>query len=337
MNILTKNLLDKICKAYQIGELLGEPLALSGGLLHSTWKIKTETGFYVIKKLNPAVSAQKDRYRLSEKIGEIFSKSISAIPALKQKGDFIFSDENESFLVFPYKNASILTQQSITAEQVKKIATALSNIHRTHIAILNPPAVELFSRDVSCWRTAYEALQNKAPLVAENLLEKVSVLEDIHREHINLLPILQNNLVISHRDFDPKNVLWDEAKQYYLIDWESAGLINKTKDLMATAIYWSFDEKYQVNVDYFFLFLETYSKNGGSIEKNEIKAGFYGFLADWLNWLDFNISRMLNNPRESAEFSLGAYETQNTLKAIKILLSQEQIIIEKAFNPTHVQ
>ena len=50
--------------------------------------------------------------------------------------------------------------------------------------------------------------------------------------------MLSTTTVISHRDLDPKNVMWNYNKPV-LIDWESAGYINPMQDLIETAIYWS--------------------------------------------------------------------------------------------------
>lgn len=49
-------------------------------------------------------------------------------------------------------------------------------------------------------------------------------------------------MVISHRDLDSKNVMWNQYNPV-LIDWESAGYINPMQDLIETAIYWSKNEK----------------------------------------------------------------------------------------------
>lgn len=43
--------------------------------------------------------------------------------------------------------------------------------------------------------------------------------------------------VISHRDLDPKNVMWDGMNPY-LIDWEAAGPVNPYQEFLEVALYW---------------------------------------------------------------------------------------------------
>ncbi|MFS1511599.1 phosphotransferase [Chengkuizengella sp. SCS-71B] len=57
----------------------------------------------------------------------------------------------------------------------------------------------------------------------------------------NAAKLLASNTVISHRDLDSKNVMWNQDNPV-LIDWESAGYINPMQDLIETAIYWSENE-----------------------------------------------------------------------------------------------
>ena len=83
--------------------------------------------------------------------------------------------------------------------------------------------------------------------MADNLELTYPIIKTTYQQYESHIPTLRKNLVISHRDCHPKNMLWDSQGQYFLIDWESAGLINKTKDTIATAIYWSLNADYSIN------------------------------------------------------------------------------------------
>ena len=48
--------------------------------------------------------------------------------------------------------------------------------------------------------------------------------------------------VISHRDLDPKNVLW-QGMQPCIIDWEAAGYVNPWQELIELLNYWADDEE----------------------------------------------------------------------------------------------
>jgi hypothetical protein len=46
---------NKLCDILQLGEIVGVPEAISGGLLHRMYAIETTEGKYAIKALNPQI------------------------------------------------------------------------------------------------------------------------------------------------------------------------------------------------------------------------------------------------------------------------------------------
>src|SRR3990167_4487864 len=287
-------LIDKACEAYQIGRRLSEPIPCVGGLLHRVYQFDTSKCQFVIKFLNPAICSRPsylDRYRITECIAGELSKHTSVINAMLYQNNPFFIFNDETVMVFSYVKGKPLMQNKIRPYHVKQIAHALS-----------------------------KQLQNCFPML-EFILKNISKHEGI----------LKNNLVISHRDCDPKNVLWDADDHFYIIDWESAGLINKKKDVIATAIYWSLDDSFKINLDHLSVFLKAYQEeNPNVICRDEIEAGFYGFMGDWLGWLEFNLLRIQNNSESSEEYSLGVTEASKTLSAIPVLLTQLPEIISES-------
>ena len=73
------------------------------------------------------------------------------------------------------------------------------------------------------------ALQTCIPVVAALELQGKQVQE-----------VLSQNLVISHRDLDPKNVLW-HGEEALVIDWEAAGYVNPYQELLEVINYWADD------------------------------------------------------------------------------------------------
>lgn len=71
--------------------------------------------------------------------------------------------------------------------------------------------------------------------------------------------------------------------------------------------------------------------NNGIIQQDETKAGLYGLLGDWITWLDFNISRIINNPENSEEFEFGMKEASNTLSALPIVSEQFPTLIKTIY------
>lgn len=49
------NDMKELFNKYRIGNIIGEPTRISGGLMHKMFKVTTETNVYAIKWLNPSV------------------------------------------------------------------------------------------------------------------------------------------------------------------------------------------------------------------------------------------------------------------------------------------
>lgn len=318
-------LFEAICQTYDLGECLSPPLLCSGGLSHLVSELETTRGHYIVKHLNPAIINNPqiaERYRVTETIAQALQKYISAICAIKNNNDVLFIFAEHTIMLFPYVQAKILKQNKLTLHHVEKIAESLADIHLANIKIEDAPPAELRPVKQNC-----ETKKSLHAIVEGKLRQAEAIITDIENKNQQAQSILANNLVISHRDYDPKNVLWDHNHQYYIIDWEAAGLINKTKDLVATALYWSMDNQHIVNPQYLAKFILTYQKKSCFIDVNELEAGFYGLLGDWLGWLEFNLSRLANSPIGSANHQLGKKEALKTIKALISLSKQFPDII----------
>lgn len=331
---ISKALIDNLCQTYQIGQLksTSQLASCSGGLLHRVYRFETTKDQFVLKVLNPDVITRQhrgERYRITERIArEIAKYHIPVISALLHDDDCLFTDGNETMMLFPYVQGKTLEQKAIKSHHVKTIADTLSQIHQANIKIDHAPEADLPNIDSlknkiqeTKIKSANDDIKNKLNM----LLPEIDIIaEKCHRYRF----ILQNNSVISHRDLDAKNVLWDTNNQHYIIDWESAGLINKTKDVLATAMYWSLDDQFKVNIPHLSTFISTYQQTLGIIHDDEIEAGLYGLLGDWLTWLDFNLSRVLNNLEINEEFLLGDNEVKKTSTALPFFHSQFPLIIK---------
>ena len=95
--------------------------------------------------------------------------------------------------------------------------------------------------------------------------------------------------VISHRDLDLPNVLWNNDNMPVIIDWETSGWVNPTLEVIDTAWNWSGGKDY-FDKNKYKLFLDTYLKEGGILDDYEI-----AFKADYkakLRWFEYNLKRI---------------------------------------------
>ncbi len=320
------NLAVLVANYFDLGEVKFKPVQVEGGFLHSTYKLLTSKGSYLLKILNPGLVKEQgklDRFRKSQEISVELKNCINSVPALRINDNPLFSNENFVCMVFPFINAEVIDQSDITTEYCKKMAGSLATIHDVNINIVDPPKDKVAFKSIEYWQELINKVGEKAKDIAERLslimldIEKIITKLAQHQEY------LKSNMIISHRDLDPKNVLWGSNMEHYIIDWETAGLINKAKDFVSTAVYWSLNPNYTINGEH----LEAFSSQYFALTSNrfnpiEVEAGFYGLLGDWLDWLDFNINRILNNQSDSKEYQLGIEGSQLTIFALPILKNE---------------
>ncbi|MBU3103958.1 aminoglycoside phosphotransferase family protein [Clostridium gasigenes] len=123
-------------------------------------------------------------------------------------------------------------------------------------------------------------------------------------------------MVISHRDLDSKNVMWSKDKPI-IIDWESAGYTNPIQELTETAIYWSENEKGNIDKERFFAFIGGYKKRYGTVKANWETVLVNGFLGK-LGWLEYNLKRSLGiECTDEEEQQVGIDQVIGTISTIR--------------------
>ena len=130
---------EKLCSVLQLGEIVGEPEAITGGFLHRMYAIETTQGKYAIKALNPKIMLRPvamQHFMDSERIVNIASKNIPALPAKKFNGTFMQEIDNQFYLVFDWVDGKSLKPNEINIVHCEKIGTILADIHMTDFSEL---------------------------------------------------------------------------------------------------------------------------------------------------------------------------------------------------------
>ena len=118
------------------------------------------------------------------------------------------------------------------------------------------------------------------------------------------------NQVISHRDLDPKNVMWKNDAPY-IIDWEAAGYVNPYQELIEVLNYWISDEMGKYDKAKFDALMQAYTENKNIYNVHWdviLSCSFDGMLG----WLEYNLKRALgmegtgkNNQQEGIQQTIG--------------------------------
>ncbi|WP_416144579.1 phosphotransferase [Planococcus koreensis] len=310
---------EDICRHSGLGELMNFPRSISGGLLHRMYAFETTTGKYAVKLLNPNIMIREtamQNYINSEKISSMVSKEIPALPAEKKDGNIVQNVNGQFYLVFKWIEGITLAQDKIDENHCKKIGQILAAIHQTDFSKLEMTSDRTDNVPLTDWEFYLKKGKEEKAKWVELLLKNLHNLKDWNSRATMASDYLKSKMVLSHRDLDPKNVLWNHYNPV-LIDWESAGFIHPMKDLIETAIYWSVHDNGQINQQRFFSFINGYKENCGELHANwkmVLASGFSGKLG----WLEYSLKRSLwIECTDEEEQKMGTAQVIGTIHEIK--------------------
>ncbi len=314
---------ERLCALCSLGEPLTELQVITGGLLHRMWRLTTTQGSFAVKQLNAAIMCKQGiqhEYCVSEYIAQEMSKrDVPAIAALNSVNGPLQEIDGMFLLVYSWVDGEILSSGPVEAERALQIGMILARIHTLslHVSEVAPLEWQHFHNDdwdILTFQAAEMGLPWAYPVRAAlpMLLQWTRYYEAAGEK-------LMQRLVVSHRDLDQKNVLWHTPTIPKIVDWEAAGLINPTMELVGVALAWSGLATGAPRKDIFTTLIDGYVQAGGTIQNAGLDA-LHGLLGTWLGWLLFNMRRSLGESITSEEErQLGISETINTLAILRSL------------------
>jgi Ser/Thr protein kinase RdoA (MazF antagonist) len=285
---------EKLCNYLALGEIVSEPEALTGGLLHRMYSVETTQGKYAIKALNPQImlrpTAMK-RFINSELIANLAANYIPALPAKKFKGNSLQEIDGQFYIVFGWLEGTSLKPNEINIYHCENIGAILADIHKTNFSELGIEKDCPKEAKIIDWNYYLdEGLKSKA-VWANQLAENIDKIYAWNTQANKAAILLYEDRVISHRDLDPKNVLWNQGNPI-IIDWEAAGYVNPMQELIETAIYWSQAEADYIDKERFLALIKGYKLRYGELYSNwkiVLSSGF----CNKFSWLEYNLKRSL--------------------------------------------
>ncbi len=313
-----------ICSAFQLGKTLNDIVPIHGGLIHRMWRLDTEYGSYAIKELDRAIMKRPrihESYIQSEEIASFLKgQNIPAVTALIRNKTPLFETGGAIVMVFPWIEAQTLTLNQVTPEHAHQIGRLVAYIHAVKMSSVDFPIPEIHFIATERWQTHIVQARNKQMPWAEEAhknLPNLIAWTDLSRKAKQQL---NNHLIISHRDMDPKNVMWRNANSPLLIDWEGAGLINPTAEIINVAMEWAGMTEVTFRENIFAAVISGYRANQGRIATEEVQAAFHGLMGGLLDWLEFNMFRSIDSSKFDTETQqLGVTETAMTLNKLHFL------------------
>ncbi len=311
--------INLMCERFSLGQTISEPIRLTGGLLHESWRLQTTTGFYVLKRLNPEIMRRpeaRNNFKMSEDVAMQASLYLAALPARRVNDQVVQTINGSDYLLFDWIDGETLSADQFRPTHARQIGVQLGRLHGLTIVTtgLSKPDTSNTSID---WNGHVEEGKRQRAKWLHLFMEEQEQLQRIERlaqEAQRQLPV---DWIVSHRDLDPKNVLWT-LKGPVLIDWESAGLIHRAVDVFETACYWSKKEDDTFDRVRFNTFLDGYVTNQRLPDVDWLHV-IDSSVQGKLDWLKLNLDRSLGKHGISeAERVLGTEQVLLTIKELQV-------------------
>lgn len=320
-----KDTITKLMKRCGLGEVTAEITPVSGGLMHRMYKVRTDSGIYAVKRLNPEIMKRptaRENYAAAEALeARLEEARVPMVAALTLKGRKMQELDGEFFYIFRWQKGRITDANTVTAEQCRKAGELLGRIHAIDSRAAEPDAPELSTIDFA----GYARMAQKAGSpVAELLVENTKLLETAQKRLNEAREALPAIVSICDDDMDPKNVIWFRGKPF-VIDLECLAYGNPVGAFVDLALQWAG----MTNGVYRRENLEAFYEGYRSAYDNGFLAydTLYGIAYTWVEWLTYNIRRALGlEGCSEEERQLGEREVRNTVARIKALGDAEEEI-----------
>ena len=325
---MNQNHLKYLCTEFQLGSPNGIPTSVYGSRGGSfMWRINTNKQCYAIKQLSPDIDLKSERiinkYELSETIANRFSQyGIAAVSAMEVLGNHLIIIENTGYLVYPWVEGYTLSRNEISENHAIKIAELIAQLHKINMTVSE---IEESRFDIHSNEKIDVAIEKSILhkcTFSNKLKENRDFILLMNESYQSVIPLLQEDVVVTHGDIDQLNVLWNKADQAILIDWESARKLNKTREIVQVSLGWS-----ECDANNFLLYrrmLQEYIKAGSALNREHLEAALRCPFGRMINWILYNIERACNSSIQKEKDS-AAKEINGTLMA---MIKHDHIFLE---------
>lgn len=304
---------EKICDKYNLGNLTALPRQLTGGFMHRMYSLFTDKHKYAVKLLNPYVMMRDDvfdNYAIAETLEAVLEQNnIPILPALIFNSSKMQEIDGQYFYLFDWYDGKALKSEEITEYHCKRIGRVLADIHKTDKknAPYNRNEIHID------WDFYIEKMKAENDELFHLMKNNRSLFYESQKNGNTAIRKLPPVISICHNDMDSKNVLWD-GNDLRIIDLECLCYSNPYLELFELALCWSGYEHCDIDFNKFNALINAYKKAGGKLPTDweTIYDSNYGRL----EWLEFNIKRVLGIDCTADEKEMGISEVKETIAHI---------------------
>lgn len=314
----TYSQIEELFNRYGLEKLIEEPKQVTGGLMHKMYQVTTKHNKYAVKEFNSSIMKRNGVIKHiinSERIAETLKETVSVISAIQFNDNALLMLNKKYYLIFDWLEGNSIFSPNISLENCMQIGKNLGKIHTADIVV---PGVEKKINEAAIYEWDNYLLlgqETNAEWVCE-LIQIIDELKKWNEDTNEAYTSLCDNLILSHRDLDPKNVMWKDGNSY-IIDWEAAGYINPYQELLEVLNYWADNGSGKLDKNKFKTLYNAYRDVVEECHTNweiVIASGFGGMLG----WLDYSFKRSLGIEVESIEEKkLGTKQVFGTIKSLR--------------------
>ncbi len=328
---MNSNLIELIKRVVKEHADVASIKPLHGGALHRMWFVKTKDNVYAIKEINDYLSKKStfpDSYERAEAIAFRFSQvGIPAVSALQFDDQYVQCVNDRYYLIYPYIEGKIIPPEQVKISQLPIIGELFARMHGLELTQEDNQEIHYDLFDDTHWERLCDKLKNQS---MDKLMPVISKWNKQFKESISEL---NKKLIMTHRDMHSLNILWDHNESPYIIDWESAGLMNPLLEVVGYAMEWGGVILGAHDFNKTAVVLESYKKTiNKKFTQEEIEQAFYGWIGNCiLGWAEFNLRRMLGEAGDDKEeVAIGKNIILNKMiPCIEYLQANETILLKK--------
>lgn len=320
--------IDKLFNNYGLGKLIDDPKKITGGLMHTMYQVATEVKKYAVKELNPAIMKRAgvvENMVNSERVAKAFEDIVPVITAIQFNDSPLLMLDEHYYMIFEWIDGTSIFPPDINPEHCSKMGILLGKMHSANILLSNINK-ENHEAEMYDWDKYLLLGQETNAEWVQELSESIGDFKKWNKELCEACSLLSENLVLSHRDLDPKNVMWQDDKPYF-IDWEAAGYVNPYQELLELLNYWADKGNGELDKEKFHALYKGYISIVEKLNVNwdiVLASGFGGMLG----WLNYSFKRSLGIESSSLEEkNLGTEQVFGTMKALR-QYSENKVMIK---------
>ncbi|WP_211220781.1 hypothetical protein [Paenibacillus terrigena] len=190
---------ENLCAILQLGEMIGAPEELTGGLLHRMYVLETSQGKYAVKALNPQIMNRPTAMQniiKSEIIANIASKNVPALPAKQFNGTSVQQIDHQCYLIFDWVEGRSLKPNEISIFHCEKMGKIIADIHMTDFSVIGTDENGSNSLKVTDWSFYLQQGQLNDSMWINLVAETIEQLYDWNAKANNASKILASNTMI---------------------------------------------------------------------------------------------------------------------------------------------